>query len=109
MAELGDNQAADIAVDTSTDSSGAAVVTVAGQLDISNADTLDAAVATAVAAHPQKLIFDLSGLEFMDSAGIAVLIRATSDVEAVRLRNPSPIVRRLIEVTGLSGILQSES
>jgi anti-anti-sigma factor len=45
----------------------------------------------------------------MDSAGIAVLIRAAANVNAIHLRDPSPIVRRLIEVTGLSGVLPIET
>jgi anti-anti-sigma factor len=55
------------------------------------------------------LIFDLSRLRFMDSAGIAVLIGAAAKVKAVHLRDPSPIVRRVIEVTGLSDVLPIES
>jgi anti-anti-sigma factor len=42
----------------------------------------------------------------MDSAGIAVLVRAAGEVGAVQIRNPSPIVRRVIEVTGLTGVLR---
>jgi anti-anti-sigma regulatory factor len=42
----------------------------------------------------------------MDSAGIAVLIVAAADVEVIELRNLSPIVRRVVEATGLTTIFQ---
>ena len=41
----------------------------------------------------------------MDSAGIAVLLGATRRVPAVRLREPSPAVRRVLEMTGLTTVL----
>ena len=47
-------------------------------------------------------MFDLAGLRFMDSAGIAVLLGATKRVERVSLREPSPTVRRVVELTGLT-------
>jgi len=37
-----------------------------------------------------------------------VLVSATSKVSVVQLRDPSPVVRRVIELTGLSGVLPIE-
>jgi len=98
-----------VVIDTLFDPSGAAVVSVSGDLDISNAASLQAAVAAVTAQSPERLIFDLSDLRFMDSAGIAVLIGAAGEVSAVQLRGPSPVVRRVIELTGLTGVLPIES
>lgn len=92
-------------IEASTDAAGASILTVSGQLDISNADELEQAVERTIARRPDGLVFDLSGLEFMDSAGISVIVRAASALDKVSLRNPSPMVRRLIEITGLSEIL----
>lgn len=83
----------------------APVLRISGQLDISNASTLERALTRALSDGASSVVFDLTGLEFMDSAGISVLVRARSEVEQVRVRNPTPIVRRLIEITGLSEIL----
>jgi anti-anti-sigma factor len=44
----------------------------------------------------------------MDSAGIAVLVGVAAKVNAVQLRQPSPAVRRVVELTGLSGVLPIE-
>jgi anti-sigma B factor antagonist len=109
MAELGDDRAAEVLIDTVFDPTGVAIVTVSGDLDISNADTLERAVTSITAERPERLIFDLSGLRFMDSAGIAVLLDAAGKVNAVRLRDPSTAVRRVVELTGLSDVLPIES
>jgi anti-sigma B factor antagonist len=103
-----DGGGAGVVIDTRVDASGTPVVTVSGELDMSNASSLEAAVASITAEGSERLIFDLSGLRFMDSAGIAVLVAATSKVNVVVLREPSPVVRRVIELTGLSGVLLIE-
>lgn len=108
MAELGNDRAAEVAIDTRAEESGTPVITVSGELDISNAGSLERVVETMAKQHPQRLIFDLSGLRFMDSAGIAVLVGTTAKVEEVRLRDPTPVVRRVIELTGLTRVLPME-
>jgi anti-anti-sigma factor len=109
MAELDSERAAEVVIETRFDPTGVAIVTVSGDLDISNAGKLEQAVASITAERPEQLIFDLSGLRFMDSAGIAVLLDAARKVNAVRLREPSHSVRRVVELTGLTGVLSIES
>ena len=109
MAELEDTPAAEAAIDAHTDPSGVPIVAVSGDLDISNADALEATVASIVAGRPERLIFDLTRLRFMDSAGIAVLLGAAAKVQSVHIRNPTPAVRRVVELTGLSQVLPIES
>jgi anti-sigma B factor antagonist len=109
MAELEPDHAAEAVIDTRSDSTGAPIVTVSGDLDMSNADALEATVASVAAKRPERLIFDLSDLRFMDSAGIAVLLGAAAKVNVVQLRDPSPAVRRVVELTGLGDVLPTES
>jgi len=84
------------------------LISLAGELDSSNAARLSATVETALAERPERVVFELSDLRFMDSAGIAVLVRLAAEVDVVELRDPSPIVRRIIEITGLTGVLRVE-
>src|SRR5438874_10912065 len=105
MAELDRDAPAEAAFETRTDPSGAPVIAVSGELDMSSAGRLEEVVGAAIAAGPEKLIFDRSGLRFMDSAGIAVLLRAAAKVAVIELREPSPPVRRVLELTGLEGVL----
>src|SRR5271167_358726 len=108
MAELEGERSAEVVIDTLVDQSGVPVVIVSGELDSSNVAALETVVSSITAENPDRLIFDLGGLRFMDSAGIAVLIGAAAKVDTVRLRDPSPIVRRVVQITGLSEVLPLE-
>lgn len=107
MAEL-EGPTSELEIASAREGEDVSVLRVSGQLDISNASILERALNAAVADDPRAIVFDLAGLEFMDSAGISVLVRARSEVGEVSLRNPTPVVRRLIEITGLSEVLPIE-
>jgi anti-sigma B factor antagonist len=109
VAGLERHRAAAVAISTAPGAGGEALITVTGELDVSNAHELKTVAASLAAAHPERLVFDLSGLRYMDSAGIAVLLDASSRVGSVRLRDPSRAVRRVVELTGLSEVLPLES
>lgn len=96
---------ADLRVQARQEGPGVAVLTVAGELDVSTAKTLESAIEQACGAQPEELLFDLRELRFMDSAGIAVLLAASRKVPSVSLRDPSPAVRRVLEMTGLTTVL----
>ncbi len=109
MAELDDELATTVGMDTQLDPTGAQIVILSGELDSSNAASLQERMTAITAQHPQRLIFDLADLRFMDSAGIAVLISTAAQLSSVSVRNPSPIIRRVLETTGLSNVLVIES
>jgi anti-anti-sigma factor len=109
VADVDEGAAPEITLSTRVDPGGAHVVSVAGELDSSNAKMLADTMATLLAERPERVIFELGALRFMDSAGIAVLVRTAADVETVEIRDPSPIVRRVIEVTGLTHVLRIAS
>jgi anti-anti-sigma factor len=106
MAELDSEHVAEIAIDAAVDASGVTIVTLSGELDSSNVDALETVVNPILAQSPERLAFQATDLRFIDSAGIAVLIRAAATVPTVELRDPSAIVRRVIEITALSDILR---
>jgi anti-anti-sigma factor len=108
MAEL-EAEPPTVQIDLRLDPTGAQVVVVSGELDSSNAATLQERVASIPSQPAQRLIFDLTGLRFMDSAGIAVLLGAAAKASSVSVRNPSPIIRRVLEAMGLSGVFSIES
>jgi anti-sigma B factor antagonist len=84
------------------------LVKITGELDISNVEPVGQAISKVAADRPALLIFELSELRFIDSSGIALLLGASREVEAVHVRNPSPAVRRVVEITGLSEALHLE-
>jgi len=104
MDELGSDRAAHVSINTRPDADGVPVVVVSGELDVSNVDLLKASVASVTRNHPERIIFDLGDLRYIDSAGIAVLLSAAAEC-AVRLRDPSPAVLRIVELTGLTDVL----
>ncbi len=108
MAEL-EAEPPTVQIDMHLDPTGAQVVSLSGELDSANAASLRERVASIPPQPAQPLIFDLTGLRFMDSAGIAVLIGAAEKAGSVSLRNPSPIIRRVLETTGLSSVFSIES
>jgi anti-sigma B factor antagonist len=93
-------------VAVSVDATGVPVIKVSGEIDMSNVDSLRGAIDPIVENAHERVDFDLGALEFMDSSGIALLLRVAAKTESVRLLQPSALVRRLIEATGLSDVLQ---
>jgi anti-sigma B factor antagonist len=86
----------------------APVISVDGELDLSNVDRLGAAISESIQADTNNVTLDVSGLRFMDSSGIALLVRTQARVGSLTLRQPSAIIRRLVEATGLADILRLE-
>ena len=86
--------------------SGAHVVTVVGEIDISTAPELRRRLSTLVDDGAGRVIVDLEGVEFLDSTALSVLIgarrrleRQGRDLELVCTRAP---VLRVLAVTGLA-------
>lgn len=91
-------------VEVAEDGDGPLIV-ITGELDISNVASVQAAIDLVLVGKPSYLGFETSGLTFIDSSGIAVLVRAAKAVDRVRLVNPSRTVSRVIEITGLTSTL----
>ena len=108
MAEL-EPEPPTVEVDMHQDAAGVQVVGLSGELDCSNAPSLQERLASIPPQPGEPLVFDLAGLRFMDSAGIAVLIGTTTRASSVSLRNPSPVIRRVLQATGLSDVFSIES
>lgn len=81
------------------------VIRLSGELDMVSVERVRSVVEGALTAEDDRLAFDVSELEFMDSSGIALLVSAAKRARQVELRHPTPIVRRLIELTGLTELL----
>jgi anti-anti-sigma factor len=84
------------------------VVTIKGELDISNVETLDSAVAPVLEHRPARLIVDTSELGFADSSAIAVWVRWSTSVRELRLRGAQPLLVRVIDTMGLNAALPIE-
>jgi anti-anti-sigma factor len=97
-------------IDTSDTSPATARASVVGEVDMATAYALhDELLSVLSAQTPDLFDVDLAGVTFMDCTGLGVLValrRAAAQAGCqLRVTNPQPIVRRVLEVTGLLGIL----
>ncbi|MGF1595489.1 MAG: STAS domain-containing protein [Acidimicrobiales bacterium] len=80
------------------------VATVVGEIDADNCAEFGSSLLE-TPADRGRLIVDLHGLSFIDSSGISELLRVSQAVgdrgQEFELRDPSPAVRRVLEITGL--------
>jgi anti-anti-sigma factor len=88
-----------------TDDDGRTVVTLQGEIDLGNVEDLEQQI-NAELNPSDTVVFDLSGVEFMDTSGIALLLGIVNSVAAAEIRAPSKQVRRVLEVSGLTAILR---
>jgi anti-sigma B factor antagonist len=83
----------------------AEVLSLVGHLDLSSVGRLVAQAADAIRGGRARLILDLAGIEFVDSAGLAgllnVLRRAERAGGGVVLVHASPELRRVMALTRL--------
>lgn len=73
-----------------------------GQLVFADRDTFDAVIDKLLARRKKLAAVDLSGLDYMDSAGLGMLLtlrdRGEREGMEVRLRNPRLEVRQLLDL-----------
>jgi anti-sigma B factor antagonist len=93
---------AEAKVESRRDAAGVPIVKVTGEVDMSNVDVVRQAVNLAISHDPDRIVFDLGDLEFMDSSGLAMLLAVAERISVVELRSARPLIRRVIELTGLS-------
>ena len=89
----------------STEKSGdACIVRLAGELDLYNAHAVREALLAACADGPERVIVDLSEVEFIDSTALGVLIEARSKLPnrgGFLLAAPGLETRRALQISGL--------
>lgn len=85
------------------------VVSVTGELDVATAPGLRNQIVKLASNGTSKLLLDLSGVEFLDSTGLGVIIGALKRLKGLggelRLCGGEPGIRRVFELTGLDKIL----
>jgi anti-anti-sigma factor len=86
-------------------SAGAAytLVALAGEVDATNAEELHGVLESVAREHPRLLLVDLSGLNFMDSTGLRMLLRANRTLDrqggVLGLVAPQAAVSRVLQLT----------
>lgn len=87
---------------------GVVVLALSGQLDSRTAPALEAETAKALAKDCHALLFDLTALDFVASAGLRVVImvgkRLASDGGAIALCGLNASVREVFDIAGFSSL-----
>jgi anti-anti-sigma factor len=83
---------------------------VVGEIDLSNSDVLRVRLLNVLfALHPYRIEVDLAGVTFLDCSGLTVLVTLGKAAARTGCRlwitNPQPIVRRVLDLTGLLDVL----
>ena len=81
---------------------------VHGEVDVSSAGVLEAAIAAARDGGCREVVVDLGDVSFIDLAGLRVLHLAAVDGLGVVVRNPSRLARRVIGLAGMTDALPIE-
>jgi anti-anti-sigma factor len=99
-----------LAISLRPDEDGTVVVSLQGEIDISNADQVWAALVEALTAWTGDVVVDFAEVSFLDSQGVNALLRVHKDCDfdagRLSIRSPQPHARAVLEMTGLDTILR---
>lgn len=91
--------ATSLELSTRRDAEGIPVVTAVGEIDMSNADRFRDALGQA-AGGDGRLVVDLTGVEYLDSAGVRALFAFTPGLTLIA----SPLLAPVLAISGLSDV-----
>ena len=88
---------------------GLVTLKITGRLDTTTSPNLDSVI-NELPEDTKELVFDMSGVEYISSAGIRVLLGAYKKMNlnqgTMRIEKANDMVREVFEMTGLSGMLE---
>lgn len=87
-----------------------ATLKIEGRIDTTTAPTLDSAIQE-LTGDVKELVLDMSGVEYVSSAGLRVLLAAQKKMNAIgsmKLIGVCAAVMEVFEITGFSDILTIE-
>lgn len=89
------------------------IVRIAGDLDATSSKNLKRTLEAQIEQNrPSTVIVDCSGLNYIDSTGLGVLVSAMKKVHEhggkIRVTHLKPYLQKIFRVTGLTGIFEIE-
>jgi anti-sigma B factor antagonist len=108
MSDQAELSPGDLYVEAKYDGTEAAVILV-GEFDMTSAELFWVTVSEALATRPRSVAVEARRLTFIDSSGLMALVRAreaaTEAEVTFRISEPSPPLRRIVELYGLEELL----
>lgn len=84
-------------------------ISLSGELDLATADDVQRELERIEATDAASIVLDLSGLTFMDSTGVRLLVtahaRSRADANRLSLLRGAPVVQRVLELSGVDVLL----
>lgn len=84
-------------------------ICLSGELDLGTADGVDAELQRVEATDAWTIVVDLSGLTFISSTGVQLLVdaevRSRADSQRLTLLRAPPAVQRVLEICGVDAAL----
>jgi stage II sporulation protein AA (anti-sigma F factor antagonist) len=94
----------------SEQSQGVFVIQVEGELDMNTAVELEHQLEAPLSAPDASLLIDLSRCEFIDSTGIALIVKAWQAIEdRFSLCGVDNQVKRVLDITGLESTIPTDA
>ena len=90
---------------------GSVSLRLTGEIDVSNADQVEAALKEATREGPEELLLDLRAVTFLDTAGLRLILLAhrwqkrAGHALRLLLGEPESAARRVLEISGLLVLL----
>jgi anti-sigma B factor antagonist len=98
---------------TVSEQGGTPVLEAQGEIDVASAPEFHASLADLIGQDPDIVIVDMSGVTFIDSTGLGVLVAAEKEMREgghdLRLVVTQPQIIRLLELTGLDKVFTVSS
>ena len=92
-----------------SDSEPYTLVGLTGEADVTNSDALREVLDAEVAKQPRTMIIDLSGLRFMDSSALHVILRANRVLDrqggVLALASPREPVAKMLRLTAADQLI----
>ena len=92
-----------------SDSEPYTLVELTGEADVTNSDALREVLDAEVAKQPRTMIVDLSGLRFMDSSALHVILRANRVMDrqggVLALASPREPVAKMLRLTAADQLI----
>ena len=83
----------------------ACILALTGELSLADASALERRLEQVLAMNTATIVVDLAGVEFIDSTGLSVLVRAQQQASErgmeLGVANPNAQAARLLSLTGL--------
>ena len=102
----------DLGINVSKSESGTVVATT-GELDVHSAGSLEQALQDLIGQGDSTLVLDLTGLEFLDSTGLGVMVKALTWAQdaggSLRVVADDEKITKVFTITGLDQALSLTS